>query len=44
MPSHTSAKKPVLSLDSLSLDTVAVILSLALALFVRFGVIKSVTW
>ncbi len=39
MPSQTSAKKPVLSLDSW-----AVILSLALALFVRFGVIKSVTW
>ncbi len=27
-----------------SLDTWAVILSLALALFVRFGIIKSVTW
>jgi hypothetical protein len=39
MPSEAQAKKPVLSLD-----TWAVILSLALALFVRFGVIKSVTW
>ena len=27
-----------------SLDTWAVVLSLALALFVRFGVIKSVPW
>lgn len=27
-----------------SLDTWAVLLSLALALFVRFGVIKSVSW
>jgi|GEM_PF-2715445 len=44
MPSQTSAKKPILSLDTLSLDTWAVILSLALALFVRFGIIKSVTW
>lgn len=37
-------KKSALSLDSLSLDTLAVVLSLALALFVRFGIIKSVTW
>jgi len=44
MSSRISVKKPILSLDTLSLDTVAVILSLALALFVRFGVIKSVTW
>jgi hypothetical protein len=35
MPQH----KPILSLD-----TWAVVLSLALALVVRFGVIKSVTW
>jgi len=39
MSSENSAKKPLLSLD-----TWAVILSLALALFVRFGVIKSVAW
>ncbi len=37
-------KKSILSLDTLSLDTWAVVLSLVLALFVRFGVIKSVTW
>ena len=29
---------------SLSLDTWAVILSLVLALFIRFGVIPSVSW
>jgi hypothetical protein len=34
-----STKKSIVSLD-----TWAVVLSLALALFVRFGVIKSVTW
>lgn len=28
----------------LSLDTWAVLLSLVLALFVRFGIIKSITW
>jgi hypothetical protein len=39
MSSQSSVKKRILSLD-----TWAVILSLALALFVRFGVIKSVTW
>jgi len=39
MSSEAQAKKPILSIDSW-----AVILSLALALFVRFGVIKSVTW
>ncbi len=39
MPSGVPARKPILSLD-----TWAVVLSLALALFVRFGVIKSVTW
>ena len=37
-------KKSILSLDTLSLDTWAVVLSLVLALLVRFGVIKSVTW
>lgn len=34
-----STKKSILSLD-----TWAVLLSLALALLIRFGVIKSVTW
>ena len=37
-------KNSSLSLDRLSLDTWAVVLSLALALLVRFGVIKVVTW
>lgn len=39
MSIENSQKKSVLSLDAW-----AVVLSLALALFVRFGVIKSVTW
>ena len=39
-----STKRSLLSLNTLSLDTWAVVLSLALALLVRFGVIKSVTW
>jgi len=37
------SEKPV-TRPLLSLDTWAVLLSLALALFVRFGVIKSVSW
>lgn len=39
MPSQDPSRKSILSLD-----TWAVVLSLALALFVRLGVIKSVTW
>lgn len=39
MPYGTPAKK-----FNLSLDTWAVVLSLALALFVRFGILKSVAW
>jgi hypothetical protein len=39
MPYEASKKK-----FSLSLDTWAVVLSLALALFIRFGILKSVTW
>jgi hypothetical protein len=39
MSPEKSLKKSILSLD-----TWAVVLSLALALFVRFGVIKSVAW
>lgn len=38
------AKKPISPLNRLSLDTWAVILSLALALLVRTGVIRSVAW
>jgi hypothetical protein len=37
-------KRSIRSFDTLSLDTWAVVLSLGLALLIRFGVIKSVTW
>jgi hypothetical protein len=39
MPSEAPAKKPFLSLD-----TWAVLLSLALALVIKLGVIKTITW
>jgi hypothetical protein len=39
MPSQPSARKPLLSLD-----TWAVILSLALALVIKLGLIKTITW
>ncbi len=39
MPSEAPAKKPLLSLD-----TWAVILSLGLALVIKFGLVKTITW
>jgi hypothetical protein len=39
MPLASPAKKPLLSLD-----TWAVLLSLALALAIKLGAIKSITW
>lgn len=39
MPSATPAKK-----SFLSLDTWAVLLSLALALIIKLGVLKTITW